>query len=172
MRWTLLLVFVGALGVVEASDTPTPPRSSGWAVMPGSSIGPVRLGMTKPEVVAVLGEPDRIPDGSEDAWWSYDRDGLAVVFALDIPPEPFVVDLQGGSIAHPVEREKFRARTPNGVGIGSSRDEVVAAFGKADPHEIEDGDLIFSNAGILFRVEDDRVVWMQVDTPIRVSPSR
>ena len=175
MRWTAVvsLVFMSALGMAAPGDDAPAPRSANWAVMPGSGIGPVRLRMTKPEVLAVLGEPDRIPDGSEDSWWSYDRDGLAVVFALDIP-EPFVVNLQGGSVAHPSEREKFRARTSDGVGVGSSRDEVIAEFGNPDHHEFEDRDrhLVFGKAGISFTLEDDRVVQIRVDRPLRVAPSR
>ena len=176
MRWTIAvgsIVLVSAIAVAGPGDDPAPPRSSGWAVKPGSAIGPVRLRMTKPEVVAVLGEPDRIPEESEDSWWCYDRDGFTVIFSVDTPT-PIALLLEGGSVRHPEARENFRAMAPDGIGIGSSRDEVTAAFGHPDPHQFEDRDthLVFGTAGISFTLEDDRVVQIRVERPLHVAPSR
>src|SRR5450755_2245636 len=71
---TLCLLVAGAVqGQVEA------PRSASWAIVPGRAIGPVALGMTREDVKAAVGDPDKTTEQK----WGYSGDSLFVAFSDD-----------------------------------------------------------------------------------------
>ena len=159
-RFVLLLAIALAPGSVAIAGEADAPRSASWVVVPGASIGPVRLGMGPAEVTAALGKPEVITDGSH---WHYERDGLTVVFDLDKP----VVDalIAGGGRSPREAAAKCRAHTEAGVGTGSSREQVVSALGPADKQErdsLGSEHLHYRSLGLNVTIFEGRAIRLEV----------
>jgi len=131
--------------------------SSSIAIQPGISIGPVHSGMKQQDVVAVLGEPNSRKDGVLE----YHNLGIAL-----LPGKggflKTVIFFNGGQPFKP-----FGGHTTEGVGIGSSRAEIIKAYG--EPAKIESArgfpgrsTLVYKTQGINFHIQDDKVYKMAV----------
>lgn len=126
------LSFLGALGLAllaqpgcaGAAEVGCASALRGEALEPGVGFGDLRVGSTQAEVEALVGPPER---RQGDAW-EYPACGFAVVFDREGRAQRiFGGDGTGGG---PELAERFTVRTEGGVGIGSSRQEVVSAFGE------------------------------------------
>ena len=84
-------------------------------IQPNLGVWEIHKGMNKRQVTALLGRPGSI-DGSI---WCYDSLGLGVLFR----------DGDEGTMVNIHCRELFRGATEEGIGIGSSREELIKAFG-------------------------------------------
>jgi hypothetical protein len=93
-------------------------------IEPNSAVGPVHAGMTVTQVIAVLGEPQRRTSNSLE----YTRLGLAV---MPGPGEIVQVVMCGDvmGINGPFAKA-FTGRTKEGIGMFSTREEVIHAFGE------------------------------------------
>lgn len=120
------------------------PRS-GSLIVPGRAVGPVSLGMRLEQLVPHLGPPVgpvRPREGARIAWPAR---GLTVR-----------LDREGRVDAVFVDSPEYR--TAQGVGVGSSKDEVLAAFGPPS-HGQEDRNtliLAYPSLGISFAIRKDR----------------
>ena len=104
--------------------------SASIVIEPGVAIGPVRSGMSIQQVVAELGEPDQ----KKDSALEYLNLGFSV-----IPGKGEVVHIvlcvdSGGTFT-----KAFAGRTKEGIGIGSSRADVISAYGEPTATESIDG---------------------------------
>jgi len=124
----LVLVGSGALaamalsgaGVNTIKDTT---QSESFLIVPGESVGQVRKGMTTNEVETVLGKPEKwqgkmmVYDKQLGMSVGQTRKGVAVIFCGD------------SMLAYPGVK-KFKGRTKEGIGMLSSRESVIKAFGQ------------------------------------------
>jgi hypothetical protein len=137
------------LVVAAATATLALAAPGGAVIHPGSSIAGVKLGMTKAEVRAKLGEPDRIVRGRTPfgpvTTFRYFR--LRVIF-------------QGNRNVTAVKTTRKRERTPRGVGVGSTRAQVKARVRGVkcpEPTICEKGPLVPGSRVTVFRLFDGRV---------------
>lgn len=128
---------------------PSQDHDGGWedsdpiaARILSAALGDLRLGMTNGEVAALIGGPDAFSnsgpveraDGLQEICWFYNTSGSADVL-YDVQLTFVGSDLRDGADA---ELSGIRASSPStwkldtGVGIGGTRDEVLAAYPDAE----------------------------------------
>ncbi len=154
---------LSACGAAPTSPTAPASRSpiAGWEE---ETFGPLRLGMSTEDAIAALGEPEHRPElvemaatGERVAEWSWPARGVS----LSVVDGPDGVTVAALTLSAPSE---LRA-TYGGVGLGSTRDEVLAAYAElpAGPDDVPRDDLEspevvrFGNlyACLSFRLSDD-----------------
>ena len=95
--------------------------SYSMTIEPGVSVGPVHSGMTMKQVVAELGKPVKNEDRMltyQNLWVFFSDDGfVGYVYCLD-------------PSTNGLSTEAFAGRTKKGIGIGSSRADVISAYGE------------------------------------------
>ena len=104
----LLIASLVAAAAVSAAP-------AGAVIHPGSSIAGAKLGMTRAEVRATLGEPARVTRGTN----FFGRFRVFHYFRLK-------VTFQGEQTATSVKTTRLRERTPGGAGVKSTRAQVLA----------------------------------------------
>ena len=94
-------------------------------IVPETGVGPIKFGMTMDEVKKALGQPDPTP-GKPLQYFSL---GLAVLpkSTDGTVGEIMLGDTGGGQLV-----ERFKGVTPKGIGMKSTRAEVVAAYGQPE----------------------------------------
>jgi hypothetical protein len=102
-------------------------RTASWVIKPGEGVGPIRLGMSREEVKAAVGKPK-----TTGLAWDYPSDAFSVAFSSG----GTVVSVFAGIGSPPPDSEsvpeyafRFKGRTPTGIGIGSTLEEVLADLG-------------------------------------------
>ncbi len=128
-------------------------------IVPGASVGKVRKGMTTNEVEAVLGKPDKwqgrimVYDQKLGMSVSQGKTGVMVVFC-------------GDSMLKYPGVKKFKGRTKEGIGMESSREDVIKALGqptKAQPWNAGQEQLEYKTQGLTFTLEAGKVMNIIVD---------
>jgi hypothetical protein len=128
------------------------------AIEPGDSIGPVHSGMTMKQVVTELGEPLTNQDRMltyRNIWVFFAEDGLVgYVYYLD-------PSTNGLSTA------AFAGRTKEGIGIGSSRADVISAYGeptatRPEYDKKENEVMIYESLRLEFHIRNGRVYLIAV----------
>ena len=114
----LLSLFAGCSKPAEPKNWTS---SEAVIIEPGVSFGPVRSGMTMQQVVAALGQPDQKQDGV----LKYRNLGLAVLPGRGGVAQSVIFVGGLGQFA----KSSF-VHTKEGIGIGSSRADVVSVYGK------------------------------------------
>ena len=104
--------------------------SASIVIEPGVAIGPVRSGMTIEQVVAELGEPDQ----KKDSALEYLNLGFSVIPGKEGTVHIVLCVDSGGPFT-----KAFAGRTKEGIGIGSSRADVISAYGEPTATESIDG---------------------------------
>lgn len=82
-------------------------------IKPGAGVDAVQKGMNKEQVEAALGKPEKI----NSKWWFYLNQGMVVAFG------------DNGVLFNIKCFGPFAGVTKEGIGIGSTRAELIAAFG-------------------------------------------
>ena len=163
-----LIVVVGASTIILAQikNQNTSPVGSAAAnetivIVPMESVGKVRRGMTTNEVEAVLGKPERM----QGKMMIYDKKfGMSVGQTKLGVMVVFCGDSSGGGPGV----KTFKGRTKEGIGTGSSREEVVKALGQptsATPWEarLQQEQLQYKPLGLEFMLEKGKVFNILVD---------
>jgi hypothetical protein len=164
-----------AAAILLAGGCSKRPAHAAWTssesmiIEPGVAIGPVREGMTIQQVVAELGEPDRKKDSELD----YLDLGLSVLGKGGVAHIVLCVNPSGqagpGSPSAHLSKKQgpfkkaFAGHTKEGIGLGSSRADVIHAYG--EPTAVEDGGdgwpnsevLRYRPLGLYFRLQDGGV---------------
>ena len=163
------LVVGGAIPIIMAQTQNNPTNSTpGLAandstlIVPGRSVGEVRKGMTAEQVEAALGKPDR-KSGKNGGIWEYTRFGFAV---FTTPVGVPVVMCGDSSGADSALAKAFKARTKENIGMGSTRAEVLKAFGEPTTTEQlppKSEVLEFKAIGLRFSLLDGKVHHIIVD---------
>jgi hypothetical protein len=142
---------------LAASD---PNATTGFLVEPGVGVGSVRFGMTHERVVETLGLPDKIWDSSESGTVTlvYRPRGLEVT----IWEEAGVVEFECSAACFNAGSRPFAGHTPQGIGIGSSRDTVLAAYGQPDQGHVDSFEIQYDSLEMAFGIHQDRVCWIEL----------
>lgn len=109
--------------------------------------------MNKEQVEAAIGKPDK----KNGKWWFFLHRGMIVAFG----DNEVVFNIKCTS--------PFAGVTKEGIGIGSTRAELLAAYGSPSEEKHFQGfdDLWFAPLGINFDVENDKVTSFIVHLDIR-----
>ncbi len=132
-----------------------------WTIVPGESVGPLRLGMTADEVLQAIGPAPPESFGE----WEYPTLGLNVT----IGGGRVVSINSGGSSCGDPERllgKAFPGQFAPGVGMGSTRQEVVAVLGEPLGPGFTTGNiewLMYHDMDLMF--EDGRLGWLRICLP-------
>lgn len=156
-----LAALLGAAGCSQSSDQ-TVSASAGTNTMliePNMSVGKVRVGMTTQQVVSALGEPARRTANALE----YPALGLAVMPGpgdlVKVVMCGDVTGLNGPFVA------AFTGRTKEGIGMKSTRADVVKAYGepeKSEKFRLGLESLTYPALGMTFTLENDKVHHMIV----------
>ncbi len=134
-------------------------ENSPMLIEPGVSVGKVHSGMTLAQVRAELGEPQRTTQHALE----YTHLGFAVLPGADGQVQVVMCgDVIGNS--GPLVR-KFTGRTKEGVGLGSTREDLVKTYGEPSKDEKFVGareSMSYDSIGITFSLEDGKVHHMIV----------
>ena len=132
----------------------TPDVVARQPIVPGRSVGPLALGMTKEQVTAALGKPDSV-QGPRN--WQYRNPDMAVGFGKDDPPRVGAIFAGGGP-----QLTNVPYRTAEGIGIGSPVSDVKAAWGQPERESAES--ITYLARGITLMHKDGKVTWLCVRT--------
>jgi hypothetical protein len=138
----------------------TTQEAAALILTPRVGIGPVTFGMTYDQVAAALGPPDQRRGGQ----LNYFSRGLTLLVGGDDSLH-FIAARAAASVPYSASRD-FPGQTDKGIRIGSSRANVIAAYG--EPTEISRRDreeLIYLPAWIRFEIEGDRVTGIMLSRP-------
>lgn len=161
-------LFLGALcfgvlllfsGCGESKPSPGEPPHEAMFIDPGKAVGPVKAGMTVKEVIALLGEPQfRTQNALE-----YKNRGFAVMpdseGTVQVVMCGDVMGLHGPLI------KNFNGHTKEGIGLLSTGEEVLKAYGqpsKAEAHPGGRQSYAYDKLGITFSIESGKVHHMIV----------
>ena len=175
---TLLFSLAAAPAAPTAPAAPAAPAvpeamSPSWVIVPGQSVGPIRLGMSQAELRAAIGLPERTNFGP----WEFLGGGFAIVFSSDRRAAAIVGGDTGapgdfGGVGEPEPRhrglvETFVARTRDGLGMGSTRAEIVQALGEPDADTTfkGGGEVLSYRIGIDLALAGGTVVHLTVRRP-------
>ncbi len=142
-----------SLGSVAASEI--------TLIVPWESVGKVRKGMTTNEIEAVLGKPDKM----QGKMMVYDKK-----FGMTAGQSKFgvLVVMCGDSSGKGPGVKKFKGRTKEGIGMGSTREEIVTSIGeptsaKLFNAELNQEQLEYKALGFEFILEKGKVFHITVD---------
>lgn len=130
-------------------------------IVPGRQIGAVMLGMTQDEVIAALGEPYE----KLNKMWSWKDPQMSV----GLGPDSKVVVILAGGVGVTPKRVPFR--TVEGIGIGTTPELVLAAWGEPDSDQTEKGPqgvsrrINYASRGIQMLFYDGKLTWLSVRAP-------
>jgi len=128
-----------------------------YVIEPGAGIDKVRFGMTVDQMKKILGEPM----GITPPLYQYDDAGFAIFALRDV-----VSVISCGDRRNPDSpRVKgCRCRTKKGIGMGSSREDIMKAYGQPSKTQQLSGNAVvlqYSQLGADFLLTDDKVTHMQ-----------
>ncbi|HLX09430.1 MAG TPA: hypothetical protein VKY89_16375 [Thermoanaerobaculia bacterium] len=158
MSWLTVAWLLGApIQLVEAADGRRSAMNPSWVVVPGKAVGPIQIGMSQEEVRAAVGEAERTSHGG----WEYSSGGYAVLLDQDRHTVNAIV---GGDVGYPHGAlvKAFVARTREGIGMGSTRVEVVKALGVPDADRKPPGGEVLSYPGLELVLVDGAVAHLTV----------
>ncbi len=115
-------------------------------IEPSVGIGKVTFGMPSREVHRVLGKPDR----DTENFISYDGLGLSIYIFKGL-----VKGITCRGVSGDPDVKPCKARTPKGIGIGSTREQIIEAYG--EPTSDERNILKYESLGATFMVSEDGV---------------
>ena len=148
-----------ALSAASANTNKNTTQTDTFLIVPGESVGKVRKGMTTNEVETVLGKPERwqgkmmVYDNTLGMTVAQTTKGVAVVFC-------------GSSMLKYPGVKKFKGRTKEGIGMFSTRESVIKAFGPPSSSQIVNGnqeELKYKALGLQITLEEGKVFNILVD---------
>ena len=134
-------------------------QAGGIVIEPLVGIGEVRFGMTIDQARQILGEPQR----SNDRTYEYTEQGFAILTGADGTIAAIKCEAaEAGSGAGSGVTATSACRTAEGIGIGSTKDDITTAYGEPSRTQRARGGLVLRYAKIRaqFVLQDDKVVSM------------
>ncbi|MHC4345358.1 MAG: hypothetical protein ACYSUP_11810 [Planctomycetota bacterium] len=144
----------------ETSGTPVPPDTAPtppgtvedeMQVVPLVGVGPVKFGMSRGQVMEVLGKPERTEASGRLVYYLTSR---GVHFVIGSRTGVRVIECWSAQYPKPSPGTvTFSGKTGKGIGMGASREEIVAAYG--DPERLDEE--IVATYGEPERVDEETV---------------
>lgn len=130
-------------------------------IVPLESVGQLHRGMASNEVIAILGQPEKI----QGRIMVYNK---AFGFAVAAGKTGVAAVFCGDSSGDGPGIKSFKCRTKEGIGMESSRAEVITAFGQptsAKPWDagLHEEILIYESLGLTFTLKNGKVFNILVD---------
>ena len=147
------------MGGVSVDDLKAPPggaEATKLALKRGVGIGELKFGDDAARVTAILGKPESV---TQDISWGYPSKGLWVTVS---PKQGVITIMVASKKAFPVFNvNDFPGKLENGLGIGSTREEVEKAYGRAERTESTGKDtvtLYYDKAYVWFMIQSGNVI--------------
>jgi hypothetical protein len=138
--------------------------AGGLQVVPLVGVGAVKFGMSKEEVIKSLGRPER---DERIALYYLGSKGIHIV----LNPRTGVSQIHCWSKDFPMPPPEalttFVGKTEQGIGMGSSREQIVAAYGRPDTDDAQGGMgvLSYKQLKIDFTLSQNKVVSLRMEAP-------
>jgi hypothetical protein len=134
-------------------------------IEPLVGIGPVKFGMSKEEVIKHFGPPDKVlADGTKLNYVS--SRGLSFTVNPELGLQEIGCWSEGMLPSHATT---FAGKTKEGIGIGASEEEIVAAYGLPDRTSSGSGDIIknlhYDKLSSKFSLKEDKLMTMTLEAP-------
>ncbi|MBN2578000.1 MAG: hypothetical protein JXB10_03335 [Pirellulales bacterium] len=147
---------VKTTGTAHLPEAPKEPELSAPEIIPGVGLGPVRFGMSREEIEKHFGKPDRYE--ANKSCMIYHSRG----FVLFVNPRRGLVNIHCLSQTRTMVKVRpFAGKTKEGIGIGSSLEDIEKAFGKPNRDEGHDSTnprLIYAKQGLDIDLFRDKVI--------------
>jgi hypothetical protein len=118
-----LIVGLLVLGLWQLTRKEAPAADDALVLRPGQGVGPVRFGMSPQEVEKLLGPPSQ----KKYQWqWHYPQRGLTIFFG---PKGVKIITCYSSRAITDPEAHDFAGKTPEGIGIGSTENDIIQAYG-------------------------------------------
>lgn len=163
---TLLAVGVtyGILGLLSGTTPAVDPPTNPTLIVAGDQLGPIRIGMSEPQVVRILGQPTEISDSGLVIWNLHWSEHSVWVVLLD-KQRRGRTGSNGAVFSITTRSSAFR--TKEGIRIGSSVEDVIRTLGKPPDSEQAGDEGYLAWWGLKFGYRGSRVV----DITVTESPS-
>ncbi len=138
-------------------------------IEPLVGIGPVRFGMSKDQVIEHFGRPDKVmAEGTKLNYVASKGLGFTVDSELGLQMIQCWSDNWPTKL--PFAVTTFVGRTKEGIGIGSTREQIISAYGQPDRTGTDSNKGIIQNLGydnlrIKFSIWQDKLISMTLEAP-------
>jgi hypothetical protein len=163
----LTLSLLALVSCAKKADEDKP--SDELIIEPLVGIGPVRFGSSKDEIIEHFGRPDKVmAEGTKLNYVSSKGLGFTVDSELGLQM------IQCWSDNWPTELPfavtTFTSRTKEGIGIGATQEEIVAAYGQPDRTGTDSNKGVIQNLSydklrIKFSIWQDKLISMTLEAP-------
>lgn len=151
-----------------AGNTPAAVPEAGddqMQIEPFTGVGPVKFKMSKEEVMEVLGQPERM-EGGGVALYYLTSQGISLL----VDPTRGVRSIDCWSAEYPNPFPglvTFPGKTEKGIGMGATREQIVAAYGEpgGGPPTAGLETLRYNQLGMSFVLSQGRVVSIKIMAP-------
>jgi hypothetical protein len=134
-------------------------------IEPLVGIGPVKFGMSKEEVIKHFGPPDRVSTDGTKLQYVSSR-GLSFTVDSELGLQEIGCWSEG---MLPSRVTTFTGKTKEGIGIGASEEEIVAAYGQPDRTSTGSGGVIqnlhYDKLSAKFLLKENKLMTMTLEAP-------
>jgi hypothetical protein len=157
------MIGMGCLGATQ-------PTTRGDIIRPGEGVGPITLGMTEAELDDAIGKPATAPWDHPATVREYAAKGMTILMSKAEPRTvAAILGGRGEGVLNTIMAAPFPWRTAESLGMGSTVDDLTAAYGKPESDRSDANTnwrlMIYSQLGIQFGLRDGQVVWIAVRKP-------
>jgi len=128
-------------------------------------IGPVRFGMSKGKIIEHFGQPDKVMTKGTKLNYVSSR-GLSFTVDAELGVQEISCWSEGMLPSHITT---FAGRTKEGVGIGSTREQITAAYGQPDRTSTGSKGIIqnlhYDKLSAKFSLKEDKLISMILRAP-------
>jgi hypothetical protein len=153
---------VETFGLAKLPDPPKEKDIAAPEIKPGVGLGPIKFGMPKDEVERILGKPDTEETRGKATSMNY----LSRGYGLHVTPQRGVWSIYCYTQeAFAVKARSFQGKSAEGIGMGSSQEQIVKAYGKPDRAEMNGPQttyLTYNRLNLSFTLFNDKVVQLMM----------
>ncbi|MGO9107675.1 MAG: hypothetical protein ACLP9L_00450 [Thermoguttaceae bacterium] len=143
-------------GIANCPDLPDKPELCAPRIIPGVGLGPIRFGMSRDKIESLIGKPDGY-EADKTSLLYYSRG-----FVLSVSHRSGLKHVNCLSQTLTMNKVRdFAGKTREGIGLGSSLQEVEKVFGKPDRDEGHDAmnkRLVYTKCGLEIQFVGDKVI--------------
>ncbi len=167
----LSLLMVSLLALVSCAKKVDEDESRDELIIePLVGIGPVQFGMSKDEVIEHFGRPDKTYSGEKTKLSYVASRGLGFTVDSELGLQMIQCWSDNWPTELPFAVTTFTGRTKEGIGIGATRKQIVAAYGQPDRTGTDSykgviQGLDYDNLRIKFSIWQDKLISMTLEAP-------